>query len=109
MALYESTFIIRSDVTSQDVDKIADNFSAIATDNGGKVVKKEYWGLRSLAYKINKGKRGHYLFLGLDANGDAIAEITRKANINEDVIRNVNIKVDAISKDPSPVMKAANE
>jgi small subunit ribosomal protein S6 len=103
MALYESTFIVRQDISAQEVDKIADIFSKVVNDNKGKVVKKEYWGLLNLAYKVNKNKKGHYIFLGVDAPSAAIDELTRQYKLNEDVIRNLTIKVDEISKEASPL------
>ena len=105
MPFYETTLIIRPDVTQQEADKVADNFTSIAEGKGGKLVKKEYWGLRSLAYKINKNKKGHYYLLGLDAPSEAVAEITRLSGLNEDIMRNLNVKVDAISDEPSAILK----
>ena len=109
MPFYETTLIIRPEVTAQDADKIAENFSAIVTEKGGKTVKKEYWGLRSLAYKIEKSKKGHYYMLGLDTPSEAIAEITRIAGISEDIMRNLNVKVEALSEEPSPVLKEVSK
>ena len=113
MALYESTFIVRQDVSSQEVDKIAEEFSAIVKEGKGKVVKKEYWGLRNLAYKINKGRKGHYVMLGIDADATTVNELSRKYKISEDIIRSLTIKVEEISKDPSAIMnndaKGANK
>lgn len=106
MPLYESTFIVRQDVSSQDADKIADDFSAIIKSNGGKVVKKESWGLRNLAYKINKNRKGHYFLLGVDASGEAVKELGRKARINEDILRNMTVRVEKISENPSPILQS---
>lgn len=106
MAFYESTFIVRQDVSTQEVEKITENFSKIVSDNKGKVVKKEYWGLQNLAYKVRKNKKGHYIALYLDiANTD---ELTRQYKLSEDVIRSLTVKVDNISKDPSPMMKSGS-
>jgi len=104
MPLYESTFIVRQDMSTQEVDKVIDSFSKIVNDNKGKIEKKEYWGLRNLAYKVNKNKKGHYVFLGIDAESDAINELQRQFKLSEDVIRNLTVKVEEISKEPSPVM-----
>ncbi len=106
MSLYECTFVTRSDVSSQDVEALADNFSGIIKDGGGKTVKKEYWGLRTLAYKINKRKKGHYMFLCVEAPSDAVKEMERKMRLNEDVVRNMTIRVDAISDEDTPMLKA---
>lgn len=105
MAFYESIFIIRQDVSSADVDKIRDNFTKIAQDNGSKIVKTEYWGLRTLAYEISNNKKGHYVFLGLESNPNAIKEIERRMKLSDNIIRFFTIKVDAISDDHSPILK----
>ena len=105
MPLYESTFICRQDMSKQDVAKVMDEYSDIVKEKGGSVVKSEYWGLRSLAYRINKSRRGHYHMLGLDTPPAAIDEIRRRARISDDVMRHVDIRVDEISKEPSAPMK----
>ena len=108
MSLYESTFIIRQDLSESEAQATVDAFAKIVTDAGGKVIKAENWGLRSLAYKINKSKKGHYRMLGIDASAEAIAEINRRARLSEDVVRNLTIKVDEISKEPSAILKEAS-
>jgi len=105
MPLYESTFIARQDLSKQDVTKLADNFSAIIQQGGGKVVKNEYWGLRGLAYKINKSRKGHYVMLGIDAPATALKEMERNLRNNEDVIRNLTIRVDAMEEGPSAMLQ----
>ncbi len=104
MSLYEATFIARQDISAADLQKVANDFKEIATSAGGKVVKEEDWGLRTLTYKIHKSKKGHYIHFGLDTTKEAVAEIDRKARLNEDVVRTLIVKVDAISKDPSPLL-----
>lgn len=106
MAAYESTFIARPDISKQEVDKIEKTFSDLVKNSGGKVIKSEYWGLRDLAYDISKHKRAHYLMLGVQTSGDVLKEMQRKAGLNDDILRNVNIKVDEISKEPSAMMKS---
>lgn len=105
MAFYECTFIVRHDMSPADVSKLSDQFQAIITDNGGKVVKVEQWGLRALAYKINKAGKGHYVFFGLDCPHAALAEMERQMRLNEDVIRNLSVRVDEMDKSPTVVMK----
>ena len=105
MALYECTFVTRADMSKQDVTKLSEQFAAIITVKGGKVAKSEYWGLRTLAYKINKSGKGHYFFIGAEASAEAINEMTRQARINENIVRNLNIRVDAISEEPSPLLQ----
>ncbi|MCE3232563.1 MAG: ribosomal protein [Rickettsiaceae bacterium] len=105
MPLYESTFIVRQDVSAQEVDKIADNLAKIITDYKGKVVKRENWGLMTLAYKVKKSKRGHYVLFGLDTPVAGINELKRQYKLSEDVIRSLTVRVDEISKEPSPLFK----
>lgn len=106
MSLYESVFIARQDVSAQDVDKLAEKFSKIITDMKGKVIKKEYWGLRTLAYLLNKNRKGHYVMFGVDASPEAMAELQRQLGLNEDVIRSMTVKVANIDKGPSLMMKS---
>ena len=108
MPLYEATFIARQDMSKQDVTGLADTFSDIIKKNGGKVVKNEYWGLKSLAYKINKSRKGHYTMLAIDAPAAAVKELERNMGISEDVIRSLTIRVEEIEEGPS-VMLAQNK
>ena len=87
MALYEVVFIARQDLSVEDVDALSDKFSKIITEYKGKVVSTEYWGLRNLAYKINKNARGHYIMLNADAPHDAVKELQRVIGFNENIIR----------------------
>ncbi len=104
MPLYESTFITRQDLSRQDVTKLTDSMSAIVAQGGGKVVKDEYWGLRNLAYKINKSRKGHYVMLAIDAPAAAVIEMERNLRHNEDVVRLLTIRVDALEEGPSAMM-----
>lgn len=106
MPLYESVIMIRPDVSTADVDKLVENFSSIISENEGKIIKNEYWGLRTLAYEVKKNKKSHYIMLGIDASHDAIKEMERKMRLSEDVIRNVNIKVEEFSDEPTPILKS---
>lgn len=92
MALYETVFIARQDLTADDVDSLSDKLSKIITDGKGKVLSKEYWGLRNLSYKIKKNNRGHYVLLNIDADFSAVAELNRVMGFNEDIIRNVTLR-----------------
>jgi small subunit ribosomal protein S6 len=105
MAFYELVFIIRQDISSSEVDKIIDDFTRIAKDNKGHVIKTEYWGVRTLAYKIGNNKKGHYVFLGLEAELTTIKEIERKMKLSENIIRFLTIKVDSIDNEPSQILK----
>ncbi len=105
MPLYEHVFLARQDLAQAQVDALAENASKIVEDNGGKVTKTETWGLRSLAYRIAKNRKAHYVMLDLDAPAQAVAELERQSNINEDVIRFLTIKVDEHETGPSAMMR----
>lgn len=105
MPLYEITFIARQDLSRQDVGKLAESLAAIAEQAGGKLIKNEYWGLKSLAYKIEKNRKGHYTMLGLDASAEAVTEIERQLRINENVIRALTVRVDELTAAPSVMMQ----
>ncbi|MSP33427.1 MAG: 30S ribosomal protein S6 [Rickettsiales bacterium] len=92
MALYETVFITRQDLTAEDVDGLSDKLSKIITDGKGKILSKEYWGLRNLTYKIKKNSRGHYVLLNIDADFSAVAELNRVMGFNEDIIRSVTLR-----------------
>jgi len=102
---YESVFIARPDISPAQVESLAESMSNIVVEGGGKVVQTEYWGLKSLAYRIKKNRRGHYAMLALDAPFDAVKEYERNMRLNEDVLRLMTIKVDKLSNDPSIMMK----
>ena len=105
MPLYEHVFLARQDLAQAQVDALAENATKIITDNGGKVVKTETWGLRSIAYRIAKNRKAHYVMLDIDAPAAALAELERQTGINEDVIRFMTIRVDAHEKGPSAMMR----
>lgn len=95
MPLYETVFITRQDLTPDSVDALSDKLSKIITDGHGKIVSKEYWGLKNLAYKVKKNSRGHYVLLNIDAPYEAVAELKRVMGFNEDIIRSLVFKVEA--------------
>ncbi len=105
MPLYESTFIARQDLSKQDVAKIAESLTAVIEQGGGKVVRNEYWGLKSLSYKIDKNRKGHYTMLAIDAPAPAVKEMERQLRINENVIRVLTIAVDDLGNGPSVMMQ----
>lgn len=108
MPLYEHVFLARQDLAQAQVDALAENATKIVTDHGGKVEKTENWGLRSLAYRIAKNRKAHYVMLDLDAPPAAIAELERQSNINEDVIRFLTLKVDELESGPSAMMRRSD-
>ena len=109
MPLYEHVFLARQDLAQAQVDALAENASKIVADNGGKVMKTETWGLRSLAYRIAKNRKAHYVMLDLDAPAQAVSELERQSNINEDVIRFLTIKVEEHEKGPSAMMRRGDK
>ena len=109
MALYEHVIITRPDISSQQVDDMVENVSRRVRSLGGEVGRTEYWGLRNLAFRINKNRKGHYSLLQLEGPGDMVAEIERQHRIDEDVIRYLTIKVDELSDDPSPILAKREE
>lgn len=106
MPLYEHTVIARPDLSAQQAQALADQFGQVIADQGGKVAKVEYWGLRNLAYRVKKNRKGHYLHLNVDAPAAAIAELERTQRIHEDVLRYLTVKVEAFEEGPSAVMQA---
>jgi small subunit ribosomal protein S6 len=105
MALYEHVFLARQDLAQAQVDALAETASKIVTDGQGRVVKTETWGLRSLAYRIAKNRKAHYVMLEIDAPGAVVAELERQTQINEDVIRYMTVKVDEHEAGPSAMMR----
>ena len=93
MPLYECVLIARNDVTQQQVEAVADNIASQLEGDGGSVKKREYWGLRSLAYRIKKNRKGHYSLLAIEAPAPAMKELERQVGLNEDVLRFLTIRV----------------
>src|SRR6266446_4675904 len=104
MALYENVFIARQDVPTTQVETLTNQFAELVTGLGGTVSKKEYWGLRSLTYRIKKNRKGHYTLLNIDAPSAAVKELERTMSINEDIIRFLTVRVDALEEGPSAIM-----
>ena len=108
MALYEHVFIARQDLSNAQAEGLIDHFGQILTDNGGTMVGQEYWGLRTLAYKINKNRKGHYGFMRSDSPATAVHEMERLMRLHEDVMRVMTISVDEHEDGPSAVILAKN-
>lgn len=105
MAQYEHIFLARQDLSQTQVDALAQAATKIVEDNKGKVVKTETWGLRTLAYKIQKNRKAHYVMLDIDAPGDVVAELERQTRMNEDVLRFLTIRVEEHEQGPSVMMR----
>ena len=109
MRLYESVFIARQDISSQQVESMADEFAGIISNAGGKIHKREYWGLRSLAYRIKKNRKGHYIMFNLETDGATLKEYERIMGLNEDVLRFLNIRIEEVDEAPSIIMQNKGE
>ena len=109
MRLYESVFIARQDITSAQVEAIADDFAEIITSAGGSIKKREYWGLRSLAYRIKKNRKGHYVMFNMETGPEALREYERIMGLNEDILRFLNLNVREIEDGPSIMLQAKTE
>ncbi|PQM61702.1 MAG: 30S ribosomal protein S6 [Rhodobacteraceae bacterium] len=105
MSLYEHVFISRQDLSVPQAEGLIDHFSKILSENGGKVVGHEYWGLKTMAYKINKNRKGHYVMIRSDSNSEAVHEMERLMRLHEDVMRVMTIKVKSHEEGPSAVMQ----
>jgi small subunit ribosomal protein S6 len=108
MPLYEHVFLARQDLAQAQVDALAENATKIIEDNGGKIAKTETWGLRSIAYRIQKNRKAHYVMLEIDAPAPVVAELERQTQINEDIIRYMTIRVDAHEEGPSAMMRRSD-
>ena len=109
MRFYESVFIARQDITTAQVETMADEFAEIITSAGGSIKKREYWGLRALAYRIKKNRKGHYIMFNMETGPEALSEYERILGLNEDVLRFLNIKIDEVPEGPSIMMQAKTE
>lgn len=109
MPLYESVFIARQDISSTQVEALADEMAGIIASLGGTVSKKEFWGLRNLAYRMNKNRKGHYVLFNIDAPAAAVIEMERVMRFNEDVLRTMTVRVDELEEGQSAVLLQKNE
>ena len=105
MRLYESVFIARQDISTTQVESMADEFAGIITNAGGTIHKREYWGLRSLAYRIKKNRKGHYIMFNFETDGPTLKEYERIMGLNEDVLRFLNIRIEEVEEGPSIIMQ----
>jgi small subunit ribosomal protein S6 len=105
MALYEHIFLARQDVSPTQVEELTTALTEVLTNGGGKVTKNEYWGLKSLSYRIKKNRKAHYTLLNIDAPHAAVAEMERQMGINEDILRFMTIRVDELEEGPSAMMQ----
>ena len=109
MPLYEHVFIALQDLSNAQAEGLVEHFSAVLSDNGGKVVESEYWGVKTMAYKINKNRKGHYAYLRTDAPAPAVQEMERLMRLHEDVMRVLTVKVDGHEDGPSVQMQKRDD
>ena len=109
MPLYEHVFISRQDLSNAQAEALIEHFGTVLADNGGKVVQNEYWGVKTMSYKINKNRKGHYAYLRSDAPAAAVQEMERLARLHDDVMRVLTIKVDEHQEGPSVQMQRRDD
>lgn len=109
MPLYEHVFISRQDLSNTQAEALIEEFSTVLSENGGSVVEQEYWGVKTMAYKVNKNRKGHYAFLRTDAPSAAVQEMERLMRLHEDVMRVLTIKVDGHEEGPSVQMQKRDD
>ncbi|MEO9901663.1 30S ribosomal protein S6 [Nisaea sp.] len=109
MPLYESVFIARQDISSAQAEQLTTEFSEIITNMGGEIKNTEFWGLRSLSYKIKKNRKGHYVLLHIEAPAEAITEMERLMRLNEDVLRYITLRMEELPEGPSAIVLAKSE
>ncbi len=108
MPLYEHVFISRQDLSNTQAEGLIEHFGSVLSDNGGSLVESEYWGVKTMAYKINKNRKGHYAYMKSDSPSAAVQEMERLMRIHEDIMRVMTIKVDAHEEGPSAIVLAKN-
>ena len=109
MPLYEHVMIARQDLSNSQAEGLVEHFGAVLADNEGKLVDSEYWGVKTMAYKINKNRKGHYAFLRTDAPSAAVQEMERLMRLHDDVMRVLTVKVDAHEEGPSAQMQKRDD
>jgi small subunit ribosomal protein S6 len=107
MPLYEHVYLARQDLSAQQVEELTNQLSGVIAQLGGKVTKSEYWGLKSLAYRMRKNRKAHMTLLNVEAPSAALNEIERQERLNEDVLRYLTIRVDGLEEGPSAMMRKA--
>jgi small subunit ribosomal protein S6 len=106
MPFYENVFIARQDISSTQAETLTEQFATLIGEQGGKVTKKEQWGLRNIAYRINKNRKGHYVLMNIEAPAAAVIEMERQMRISEDVLRYLTVRVDALEEGPSAMLQS---
>jgi len=108
MPLYEHIYLARQDISAQQVDELTSQYQKVIEELGGKVTKSEYWGVKSLTYRIRKNRKAHFMLLNVDAPAAAVAEVERQERLSEDILRYLTIRVDALEEGPSAMMRKSD-
>lgn len=108
MNFYETVFIVRQDSTPAQVESLTQDYTKIIRDHGGEVSKTEFCGLRTLAYRVKKNRKGHYVLMNVQSSPAGIAEMERLMKLNENVLRHLTVSVEALDPNPSPLMQQKN-
>lgn len=108
MPLYEHVYLARQDLSAQQVDELTNQYKAVIEQHGGSIEKVEYWGVKSLSYRMRKNRKAHFTLLNVNAPSPALAEVERQERLNEDVLRALTIRVDALEAGPSAMMRKAD-
>jgi small subunit ribosomal protein S6 len=108
MPLYEHVFLARQDLSAQQVEELTAQYKGVIEQNGGKVGKTEYWGVKSLTYRMRKNRKAHFTLMNVDAPSAAMSEVERQQRINEDVLRNLTIRVEEHEAEPSAMMRKSD-
>jgi small subunit ribosomal protein S6 len=109
MSLYECVVIARQDIAAPQVETLTDELANILTTLGGQVTKREYWGLRNIAYRMKKNRKGHYVLFNIDAPSPAVKEMERQMSLNEDILRFLTIRMEELEEGPSAVLQSKNQ
>jgi len=109
MALYEHVYMARQDVSAQQVEALTEQLKALLTTHGGSVTKVEYWGVKSLAFRVKKNRKAHFSLLNIDAPSAAVVEMERQLGLNEDVIRYLTLRVDEHEAGPSAMLRKRDD
>ncbi|RED53560.1 30S ribosomal protein S6 [Aestuariispira insulae] len=109
MPNYETVLIARQDVSATQAETLADQFQGYLTAEGGEVARREYWGLRNLAYRIKKNRKGHYILLNYTAPASAVQEMERNMRLSDDVLRYMTVRTEELPSDASVVMQRKDE
>ena len=108
MPLYEHVFLARQDISAQQVESLLQGFRSVLEERGGSVGKSEYWGLKSLTYRIKKNRKAHFALMNIDAPHEAVSELERQMRLSTDIIRFLTVRVDEHDAGPSPMMRRAD-